>query len=254
MKARQITILLSLGLLACVASAQLAPARVYRAEVVAVYPHDPNAFTQGLVIHQGRLYEGTGRNGESSLREVNLETGEILRRHNLANRYFGEGITVMGDAIYQLTWRENTGFIYDLETFATRGTFFLAGEGWGITNDDQHLIVSDGSAWLRFLDPDTQREVKRVQVRDEAGPVDRLNELEYIDGEVWANVWYEDYLVRIDPDSGRVNSRVDLSGLHPRRRSADDVLNGIAWDAAERRLFVTGKLWPNLYEIKVLEP
>ncbi|MDT8399802.1 MAG: glutaminyl-peptide cyclotransferase [Pseudomonadales bacterium] len=224
---------------------------LYQVDVVGQFPHDPNAFTQGLAFHEGRLYEGTGRNGQSSLRLMDLESGEILKRHNLDKRYFGEGITVLGEAIYQLTWREHAGFVYDRDSFTLQKTFFLPGEGWGITDDDEQLIVSDGTAYLRFLDPDTRHEIRRVEVRDEQGPVDRLNELEYIDGEVWANVWYENYLVRIDPLTGRVNSRVDLSGLQPQSGSADAVLNGIAWDETTQRLFVTGKLWPVLYEIKL---
>jgi glutaminyl-peptide cyclotransferase len=225
---------------------------VFKARILNVYPHDPAAFTQGLVIHEGELYEGTGRNGESSLRRVALETGELLQRHNLSNRYFGEGITVMGDSIYQLTWQSQLGFVYDRETFALQGSFFLPGEGWGLTHDGNHLIVSDGTAFLRFLDPDTRREVRRVAVSEDGQPVDRLNELEYINGEVWANVWYTDSIVRIDPATGTVTSKVDLSGLHP-QRGGDDVLNGIAWDAAGQRLFVTGKLWSSLYEIEIVD-
>src|SRR5690606_26601987 len=225
---------------------------VQRAEVLNTYPHDPDAFTQGLVIHAGRLYEGTGRNGQSSLREVDLESGTILRRHNLSERYFGEGIAVLNDRIYQLTWQSHIAFIYAVEDFAALGSFYLPGEGWGITTDGESLIVSDGSAFLRFLDPADGKERGRVEVRDAQGPVDRLNELEYIDGEVWANVWYEDHLLRIDPLSGKVTARVDLSGLQP-QRGRDDVLNGIAWDAEGRRLFVTGKLWPALYEIRVIQ-
>lgn len=225
---------------------------VYAGEIVARYPHDPDAFTQGLVFHDGSLYEGTGRHGESSLRELELETGEIIRRHNLGKRYFGEGITILDGRVYQLTWRSHTGFVYDLEDFSVLDTFYLPGEGWGLTHDGEHLILSDGTAELRFLDPDSLREVRRLTVTSPAGPVDRLNELEYIDGEIWANVWYEDYLLRIDPDNGKVNSLVDLRGLHPRRGS-EEVLNGIAWDPAKRRLFVTGKLWPVLFEIRVQE-
>jgi len=240
------------ALLVAVALQVHAEVPVFKARVLNVYPHDPAAFTQGLVIHEGELYEGTGRNGESSLRRVALETGELLQRHNLSNRYFGEGITVMGDSIYQLTWQSQLGFVYDRETFALQGSFFLPGEGWGLTHDDSHLIVSDGTAFLRFLDPDTRREVRRVPVIEDGRPVDRLNELEYINGEVWANVWYTDTIVRIDPATGAVTSKVDLSGLHP-QRGGDDVLNGIAWDAVEQRLFVTGKLWSSLYEIEIVD-
>jgi glutamine cyclotransferase len=225
----------------------------YRAEVVNEFPHDPNAFTQGLIYWQGQLYEGTGQYGESTLRRVELETGELLQRRNLDARYFGEGITILNDRVYQLTWRSNVGFVYDLESFEQLGSFYLPGEGWGITHDGEHLIVSDGTANLRFLDPHSLDEVRRIEVTTENGPVRNLNELEYINGEIWANIWYQNFLVRIDPQSGRVNSIVDLSDLNPNRRSFDAVLNGIAWDAVQQRLFVTGKLWSRLYEIRVLD-
>jgi len=225
----------------------------YAAEILNIYPHDSAAFTQGLTVYDGQLYEGTGQYGESTLRRVDLESGELLQRHNLESSYFGEGITVMDDKIYQLTWRSNVGFVYELDTFNQLGSFYLPGEGWGITHDGEHLIVSDGSAYLRFLDPETLQEVSRLEVRDAQGAVNNLNELEYINGEVWANIWYRDYLVRIDPQSGVVNSLVDLSNLNSNRRRFDDVLNGIAWDAENERLFVTGKLWPRLYEIRVLD-
>lgn len=225
---------------------------VYQADVINTYPHDPNAFTQGLTIHEGSLYEGTGRNGQSSLRQVDLESGEVIRRSNLSSRYFGEGITVFNDRVYQLTWQSHTVFIYDLETFQVTDSFYLPGEGWGITHDGEHLIISDGTASLRFFDPATNTRVRTLSVSDNMGPVDRLNELEYINGEIWANVWYEDYIVRIDPQTGRIKSRVDLSDLGGRRGS-EDVLNGIAWDSDNQRLFVTGKLWTRLYEIDVLD-
>jgi glutaminyl-peptide cyclotransferase len=221
-------------------------------EIVASYPHDPAAFTQGLTIDKGELFEGTGRHGESSLRKVNLETGEILQRKNLGVRYFGEGITVLGNRIYQLTWQSHIGFVYDRDSFEQLQTFFLPGEGWGLTDDGEHLIVSDGTPIMRFLDPGKLNEVKRITVTEAGKPLDRLNELEYINGEIWANIWYSDQIVRIDPATGAVTSRVDLSSLNQQKR-ADDVLNGIAWDPESGRLFVTGKLWPMLYEIRVLE-
>ena len=220
--------------------------------VVNTYPHDPEAFTQGLVVLNGELYEGTGRNGQSSLRRVALETGEVLQRRNLGALYFGEGITIMNDRVYQLTWQSQLGFVYDRASFDLQKTFFLPGEGWGITHDGTHLIVSDGTAQLRFLDPDTQQEVKRITVTEDGMPLSRLNELEYGAGEVWANVWYTDFIVKIDPATGRITGKLDLAGLHS-TRGADDVLNGIAWDAAAERLFVTGKLWSALYEIEVVE-
>lgn len=222
----------------------------YTATVIDTFPHDPNAFTQGLVIDEGQLYEGTGRNGQSSLRKVALETGEILQRTNLNARYFGEGITILNGKVYQLTWQTHLGFVYDLASFKVEKTFFLPGEGWGITHDGIHLIVSDGTAFLRMLDPATLTEVSRVEVKMDGLPLDRLNELEFIDGEVWANVWYTDAIVRIDPATGTVTGRIDLSNIN-QQRATDDVLNGIAWDAETGRLFVTGKLWPQLYEIKV---
>jgi glutaminyl-peptide cyclotransferase len=226
---------------------------LYTYEIIEEYPHDPAAFTQGLTWYDGFLYEGTGRNGQSTLRKVALESGELLQRHNLGRRYFGEGIAIRDGLVYQLTWQSHIGFIYDLETFEQQETFFVAGEGWGITFDDEHLIISDGSATLRFLDPTTQSEVRRLTVMLNDQPVSYLNELEFIKGEIWANVWYQDVILRIDPQSGKVNSIVDLTGLYPERRNADEVLNGIAWDNEQQRLFVTGKLWPVLYEIALQE-
>ena len=227
--------------------------QTYQAEVVNVYPHDSNAFTQGLAFADGNLYEGTGQRGQSALRLLDLETGELLQRKNLERRYFGEGITILDDKIYQLTWVSNVGFVYDKESFTQLSSFYVPGEGWGLTHDGENLIVSDGTSYLRFLDTETLSEVKRIQVTDDIGPVNNLNELEYINGEIWANIWYQDYIVRIDPDSGAVNSRVELTGLYTARRNIDAVLNGIAWDADNERLFVTGKLWPSLYEIEVLD-
>jgi glutamine cyclotransferase len=221
-------------------------------DVVAEYPHDSNAFTQGLVIDKGQLFEGTGLNGQSTLRRVDLVTGEVLQQQKLGERYFGEGITILGDKIYQLTWQTHVGFVYSRDDFKQLSSFFLPGEGWGITHDGKELIVSDGTAMLRFLDPATLEETHRVAVTEDGVPVTKLNELEYIDGEVWANVWYTNYIVRIDPATGKVLSKLDLAMLHP-QNSDDDVLNGIAWDSEAKRLFVTGKLWPRLYEIHVSE-
>ena len=239
----------------CLLASSLLLAQVPRVavEVVAEYPHDADAFTQGLVIHDGQLFESTGRYGQSSLRLVDLENGEILRRHNLARSYFAEGITVLGDRIYQLTWRSQLMFAYDRHSFELLETYFLAGEGWGLTDDGEHLIVSDGSPTLRFLDPDSGRELRRVDVRYNGTALRNLNELEYIRGEVWANVWYEDVIVRIDPDTGVVNSVLDLDHLDAGTTDAEAVLNGIAWDREEDRIFVTGKLWSTLYEITVSE-
>lgn len=230
----------------------LADVPVYKIEVINTFPHDPAAFTQGLAFHGGHLYEGTGRNGESSLRKVDLLTGDVQQKTMLPIQHFGEGITIFGDKVYQLTWQTHLGVVYDLATFKQVQSFYLPGEGWGITHDGSRLIVSDGTSFLRFLDPGTLREVSRIQVTEEGTPLDKLNELEFVDGEVWANVWYTDYIVRIDPGTGQVVGKLDLSGLN-QQRSTDDVLNGIAWDADSGRLFVTGKLWSQLYEIKVSE-
>ena len=221
-------------------------------EVIAEYPHDPAAFTQGLVIHEGQLYEGTGRKGESAIRQVDLTSGEVSRRENLSSRYFGEGITILKDKLYQLTWQSHLGFVYNLSTLKPEKNFFLPGEGWGITHDGEQLIVSDGTAMLRFIDPDTLKETRRVAVTQDGSPVNRLNELEYINGEVWANVWYTDTIVKINPANGMITARIDLSTLNE-SRGQDDVLNGIAWDDENQRLFVTGKLWSRLYEIRVRE-
>jgi len=249
-----------MNLLRCVAAVLLvqmatfacAEVPVYKVEVVKSYPHDPAAFTQGLVFLDGALYEGTGRNGESSLRKVELATGSVQQQLKLPAQHFGEGITVLNGKVYQLTWQTHVGFVYDLAGFRQLQSFYLPGEGWGITHDDSRLIVSDGTANLRFFDPATLKETGRVPVTEDGKPLDRLNELEFINGEVWANVWYTDSIVRIDPATGKVTGKLDLSGLH-QQRGSDDVLNGIAWDEAGQRLFVTGKLWNALYEIKVLQ-
>jgi glutamine cyclotransferase len=228
----------------------------YTYTVVATFPHDPQAFTQGLVFDNGLLYEGTGLNGRSSLRRVDLETGEVLQQVDLASQYFGEGITVFGEKLYQLTWQSQKGFVYDKTTFALREEFAYPTEGWGITHDGQRLIMSDGTNRLRFWEPETLEETGFVDVFDGGSPIARLNELEYIAGEVFANIWQTDRIARIDPESGRVTAWIDLSGLlSPQERAVADVLNGIAYLADEDRLFVTGKLWPKLFEIRlVLQP
>lgn len=244
---------LILGLLIPGAASQAQEIPLYKVDVVKSFPHDPEAFTQGLEMEAGVLYEGTGLKGESSLRRVDLESGEVLQLHNLAGRYFGEGITVLGSKIYQLTWRAQLGFVYDRDSFKRLETFHLPGEGWGLTDDGERLIVSDGTPFLRFLDPQTFKEVRRLQVHDDRGPVKDINELEFINGEVWANIWMRDILLRIDPDSGAVTGKVDISGLRPFsvRRNRDAVANGIAWDAGGQRLFITGKHWPKLYQIRL---
>jgi glutamine cyclotransferase len=235
-------------------SPSTAPAEVplYTYRVVNSYPHDPEAYIQGLVYEAGFFYEGTGRLGQSSLRKVDIETGEVLQRINLAPVLFGEGITIFGENIIQLTWKSRVGFVYDKESFELIKMFAYPTEGWGITHDGERLIMSDGTANLYFWDPDTLAEIGRVEVTDNGQPVVRLNELEYINDEVWANVWQTDRIARIDPNSGRVVGWIDLTGLlsaEDRAQQPVDVLNGIAYDAENDRLFVTGKLWPKLFEI-----
>ena len=232
-----------------------APAAVAQYRVVHVYPHDPEAFTQGLVYLDGFLYEGTGLNGRSSIRKVRLENGEVLQIQKLDPQYFGEGIAIVGNSLFELTWQAEIGFVYDRQTFQRTGTFSYRGEGWGLTQDGRRLIMSDGSSYLRFIDPATRKELSRIQVRDGGKPVERLNELEYVKGEVLANVWQTERLARISPKTGQVLGWVDLSGLLSAREAQSvDVLNGIAYDAQHDRLFVTGKLWPKLFEIKIVNP
>ncbi|MEN3336496.1 MAG: glutaminyl-peptide cyclotransferase [Acidobacteriota bacterium] len=229
-------------------------APVARYQVVHVYPHDPQAFTQGLTFVDGVLYEGTGLNGRSSVRKVNLDNGQVVQIRKVPDEYFGEGIAVWRDRIFELTWRSGVGLVYDRKSLERVGTFSYQGEGWGLTTDGTRLIMSDGSAFLRFLDPATQREIGRIQVRDGSLPVDRLNELEFVKGQVLANVWQTDRIARIDSARGRVVGWIDLHGLlSPADADGVDVLNGIAYDGARDRLFVTGKLWPKIFEIKILE-
>jgi glutamine cyclotransferase len=227
---------------------------VYTYRIVNTYPHDNTAFTQGLLFADGILYEGTGLHGRSTLRKVALETGDVLQRLELPRQFFGEGIAVMGNRVYQLTWRSRVGFVYDKESFALLRQFNYSTEGWGLTHDHRHLIMSDGSATLRFLDPETFAESHRVAVGDFSAPVRHLNELEHVRGEIYANVWQTDRIARIAPQTGQVVGWIDLKGLlspEDRRRSVG-VLNGIAYDAEDDRLFVTGKLWPRLFEIELV--
>jgi len=222
-------------------------------QIVNSYPHDNNAFTQGLVYYEGDFYEGTGLNGRSSLRKVDLETGNVLQNINLENKYFGEGITLFEDKLIQITWKAQTGFVYDRESFAKLQEFNYPTDGWGLTHDGEYLIMSDGSDSLFFLDPKTFEEVNRIEVRDRERPIDKLNELEYINGEIYANIWMSDRIVRISPKTGQVLGWIDLSGLRASSLigDRDAVLNGIAYDPQNDRLFVTGKLWSNLFEIEV---
>jgi len=224
-------------------------------EVVARYPHDPAAFTQGLVWHDGSLYESTGLYGHSSLRQVTLETGQVLRQVDLHPSDFGEGITIWQDRIIQLTWRNNTAYVWALADFSPLGTFAYDTQGWGLTHDGGRLVMSDGTSTLYFRDPDTFAETGRVTVTAYGRQLSFLNELEWIAGGVWANVWYSDSVVRIDPESGEVTDLVDLSGLlTPEEDLAADVLNGIAHDPATGRTWVTGKRWPWLFEIELVDP
>ena len=223
-------------------------------ERVRSYPHDPDAFTQGLVFVDGDLYESTGLYGESSLRKVDLETGAVLERVQLPADLFAEGLTDWGDTLIQLTWKNQVGLIYRRSDLALLDQFTYPTEGWGLTHDDQHLILSDGTAMLRFLDPATFAVVKEIEVLDAGVPVNNINELEFIRGEVYANIWQTDKIIRIDPQTGLVLGRIDLEGLLPdgERQPETDILNGIAYLAEEDRLFVTGKYWPYLYEIRLV--
>ncbi len=243
--------MLAWGLLAlAVCSAgEAQPTPVCTYELVNSYPHDSEAFTQGLVVADGVLYEGTGLYGESSLRRVDLETGVVEQSVPLGPSFFGEGITVVGDRILQLTWQNDVGFVYDRDTFAQLDTFTYTSEGWGLTFDGSRLIRSDGSSTIDFWDATTYEAVGSIIVTDDVGPVIRLNELEWIQGEIFANIWYSDRIARIDPTTGKVRWYVDLSGLGPLAGSGAGVLNGIAWDADGDRLFVTGKNWSWLFEI-----
>lgn len=224
----------------------------YTYNIVNVYPHDPNAFTQGLVIENGVLYEGTGLYGSSTLRRVDLETGNVLQSYALPNEFFGEGITVFGDRIIQLTWQSGKGFVYNKSSFELLQEFEYSTEGWGITHDGSQLIMSDGTATLYFLDPETFETVGQVEVHDN-GPVTNLNELEYINGEVYANIWLTNKIAIINPQTGQVTAWIDLTGIYtPESSNPNSVLNGIAYDAEDDRLFVTGKLWSQLFEIELI--
>ena len=259
-------VLMNVGLLGARSSLAGSPlasptpsAPVYGYRVVAEFPHDPDAFTQGLDYVDDVLYEGTGRRGASTLREVELETGEVIRSVALDADYFGEGIAVLGDRIFQLTWQEQVCFVYDRETFEVVDTFDYPTEGWGLTTDGDRLIMSDGTSRLTFRDPETFEEIGHVDVRDEGEPIFDLNELEYVDGdgEIWANVWTTELVARIDPETGLVTGWIDLTGLlelDEGQEESVDVLNGIAYDAETGRIFVTGKLWPTLFQIELIAP
>jgi glutamine cyclotransferase len=225
----------------------------YTYQIVNKYPHDSEAFTQGLVIHEGIFYEGTGLYGESSLRVVEPETGEIIQSISLEPEYFGEGITIHDNHIYQVTWMQNTGFIYTLD-LKLMSNFTISGEGWGLTTDGEYLILSDGTSTISYLDPDTLTTTSTITVSYEDEEVDQINELEYIDGLIYANIWQTNKIAIIEPETGTIVSWIDLTGLEDELDNHDDinVLNGIAYDHQNDKLYVTGKLWPNIFEIKLV--
>jgi glutamine cyclotransferase len=225
----------------------------YTYDIVKVYPHDADAFTQGLVFRDGKLLESTGEEGRSTLRKVDLDSGQTLKKVDLAPQYFGEGMTVLNNKVYQVTWQHQIGFIYDYQTFERLGEFNYEGEGWGLTTDGQSLILSDGSNRLRFLDANSFRVISTIDVTENGQPVRQLNELEYIKGEIYANIWHSTRIVTINPQTGAVTTSMDCADLVSQSGAHDEeaVLNGIAYDEASDRLFVTGKLWPKLFEIRV---
>ncbi|MDP6414288.1 MAG: glutaminyl-peptide cyclotransferase [Gammaproteobacteria bacterium] len=226
----------------------------YSYAVVNTYPHNIESFTQGLVYRGGYLWEGTGKNGLSSLSKINLEDGQVLMEKRLNRRYFGEGIEIVGDKIYQLTWQSNMVFVYEKESFDTAGSHYNPTEGWGLAYDGSELILSNGTSVLQFLEPETFAPTRKINVSYNGNPLPNLNELEFIEGEIWANVWQTNFIVRIDPKSGEVTSVIDFTGLSDLTElgSNEAVLNGIAWDAEQQRLFVTGKHWANLFEVELV--
>ena len=249
-------LLSALFFVASAAAAALQPAAavpVQGYEVRASFPHDRSAFTQGLFFSDGALYESTGMEGESTIRKVRLADGAVLQKVAIPPHQFGEGSTNWGSEILSLTWRHGIGYRWDRASFKPKGSFRYKGEGWGLTQDGKSLILSDGTPWLRFLDPGTFQEQRRIRVTAAGSPVPRLNELEWVKGEILANIWMTDRIARIDPETGRVKAWIDLAGIDPtpRGNDPDAVLNGIAYDAKRDRLFVTGKRWPKLYEIRL---
>jgi glutaminyl-peptide cyclotransferase len=254
---RIFVVLAALASCACGPATQAGSIPEYGYQVVHAYPHDPRAFTQGLFYLDGYLYEGTGLEGQSSIRKVRLETGEVLQKRDVPEEYFGEGIINWKDRLLELTWKAQRGFVYDLPSFTRKGEFEYPGEGWGLTQDGRRIIMSDGSPQLRFWDPETLKETGRITVTADGRPVSELNELEWVKGEVYANIWQTNRIARIDPATGKVVGWISMAGL----ASPDgfyiggqsDVLNGIAYDARTDRLFVTGKNWPKLFEIKLVK-
>jgi len=243
-------------LLSCAPAGRPSPKspREYTYEIVRAFPHDPAAFTQGLAYRDGFLYEGTGLKGRSSVRKVRLETGEIVQRVDLAPEFFGEGITLVKDKIIQLTWQSETGFVYDRKTFRRVRQFSYSGEGWGLATNGPQIFMSDGTSEIRILDSTTLRENRRIQVREGSKRIAQLNELEFVDGEIFANVWQTNRIACVSPQTGQVVGWIDLTGiLSPMYRlEPGAVLNGIAYDSVRKRLFVTGKLWPKVFEIRLL--
>ena len=245
-------IILAFGL---VSGSVRAAVPVYTVKVVKAYPHDPAAFTEGLYYRDGSLYESTGRNGQSFIRQVALDTGKVIRQVTIDKKYFGEGIAPWGDHIISLTWTDGAGFVWSEKDFKVRHGFFYTGEGWGLTGNAKNLIMSDGTSTIRFLDPVTFKTVRTLPVTINGRAIDQINELEWVDGEIYANVWRTREIIRIDPQTGKVTGVIQLNALPETQDNTldiDAVANGIAYDAKAKRLFVTGKLWPNLYEIKLL--
>jgi len=229
---------------------QLSAVTISNIDVIKKYPHDNTAFTQGLEFHEGKIYESTGLRGSSELRKIELETGRVIQRRPLDPQLFGEGITILQNKVFQLTWKSGNGFVYDLDSFDLDREFKISGEGWGLSNDGNNLLLSNGSNEILFLDPQTLQVLKRVSVTLNDKPQYLLNELEYVDGEIWANVWKKDEILRIDPLTGIVLGVLDV-GTISERLSDDDVANGIAWDEEGRKIYITGKFWSYIYEIKM---
>ena len=226
----------------------------WSAEIIRTIPHDDSAFTQGLVVYNNYFYESTGQYGQSSIRKIEISSGKITKFMSLDRSFFAEGITVLNDNLFQLTWKSNKGFIYNPTTFEQISTFNYEGEGWGITNHNNELIISNGSSTISFYDSETYLKIREIKVKDYQGYVEGINELEYINNEIWANIWYRDKIARISPSTGYIIGWINLENLYPRsKRSPEDVLNGIAYNTATDQLFVTGKNWPFIFEIKIIK-